>query len=85
MCRKPFVLLDGYFPESPIDSVNVDNYIGLYQAVDYLYKKGIAGSDTSKATCPMDVCRTAGAAFTKFWITLECLFQKLSGGGKDAV
>lgn len=40
MCRKPFVLLDGYFPESPIDSVNVDNYIGLYQAVDYLYKKG---------------------------------------------
>ena len=39
-CDKPFVLLDGYFPESPIDSINVDNYIGLYQAIDYLYQNG---------------------------------------------
>ena len=40
MCPKPFVLLDGYFPESLIDCVNIDNYIGLYQAIDYLYRKG---------------------------------------------
>ena len=41
------------FRNLPYRSVNVDNYIGLYQAVDYLYKRGIAGRDTSKATCPL--------------------------------
>lgn len=40
ICSKPLVLLDGYFPESPVDSINIDNYIGLYQAIKHLYEKG---------------------------------------------
>ena len=38
--NKPLVILDGHFPFSSVDSVNIDNQVGLYNVVKYLYQNG---------------------------------------------
>ena len=36
----PIVVLDGYFPEYPITTVNIDNGYGVYKVVTHLREKG---------------------------------------------
>ena len=36
----PFVILDGYFPEFPINAVNIDNSYGIHKALRYLVECG---------------------------------------------
>lgn len=38
--KVPCVFLDNPFPTVEVDSVSVDNYLGIYQAFDYLYEMG---------------------------------------------
>ncbi|MGI6118807.1 MAG: LacI family DNA-binding transcriptional regulator [Bilifractor sp.] len=36
----PIVVLDGYFPEYPLNTVNMDNSFGIHQALSYLAENG---------------------------------------------
>lgn len=36
----PFVILDGYFPEYPINAVNIDNSYGIHEALKHLAAHG---------------------------------------------
>jgi len=36
----PLIVLDGFFPEHPINTVNIDNSYGVHQAISYLLKNG---------------------------------------------
>lgn len=36
----PLVVLDGFFPEFPLTTVNMDNSHGIYQAISYLKENG---------------------------------------------
>ncbi len=40
MTCVPVVMVDGYAPNLPFDTVNIENYHGAYSAVDYLVKQG---------------------------------------------
>ena len=36
----PLVVLDGFFPEYPINTVNIDNSYGMHQVISYLLENG---------------------------------------------
>ena len=38
--RIPLVILDGYFPEFPLNTINIDNSYGVASAMDLLLEKG---------------------------------------------
>ena len=38
--RPPLVVLDGFFPDYPLNTVNIDNAYGIYEEVKYLKEKG---------------------------------------------
>lgn len=38
--EQPCVYLDNLFPTEAVDTISIDNYLGVHQAVEYLYKMG---------------------------------------------
>lgn len=38
--KTPLVVLDGFFPDYPLNTVNIDNAYGIYEEVKYLKAKG---------------------------------------------
>lgn len=51
----PCVFLDNPFPSLGVDTVTVDNYLGIYQGFEYLYRMGHREIGYIKSKCPI-VC-----------------------------
>ena len=70
----PIVILDGFFPEHPLNTVNMDNSYGVHQAISYLVENGHSKIGYLKSSIEFGCLRDRSAciysSFSKLGLSL---------------